>query len=63
MPIIKAAEQGDIFVTATGQKGVIRGEHINKMKNGAILSNAGHFDIEIDTKYLDQNKKHLGQNF
>ena len=59
MPIIKAAEQGDIFITATGQKGVIRGEHINKMKNGAILSNAGHFDIEIDTKYLNLNKKNI----
>lgn len=43
---------GDIFITCTGQTHVIREEHIKKMKSGAILANAGHFDIEIDTKYL-----------
>lgn len=43
---------GDIFITCTGQTNVIREEHIKKMKSGAILANAGHFDIEIDTKYL-----------
>lgn len=53
MPISKAAEVGDIFITATGQTGVIRGEHIEKMKSGAILANGGHFDVEIDVKYLN----------
>jgi len=55
MPISKAAEIGDIFITATGQIGVIRGEHIEKMKDGAILANGGHFDVEIDVKYLNEN--------
>jgi adenosylhomocysteinase len=47
-----AAPAGDIFVTCTGQTGVIRKEHFAKMKNGAILANAGHFDVEIDADYL-----------
>jgi adenosylhomocysteinase len=55
MPLAKAAEIGDIFITATGQIHVIRGEHIEKMKDGAILANGGHFDVEIDVKYLDEN--------
>src|SRR5919199_5773619 len=46
------AERGEIFVTCTGQTDVIRQEHIKKMKNGAVLANAGHFDVEIDTNYL-----------
>ncbi|MFN3621555.1 MAG: adenosylhomocysteinase [Nitrososphaerales archaeon] len=54
MPISKAAEVGDVFITATGQTGVIRGEHIEKMKSGAILANGGHFDVEIDVKYLNK---------
>lgn len=48
---------GDIFITCTGQTHVIREEHIKKMKSGAILANAGHFDIEIDTKYLYSQDK------
>ena len=44
----KAASIGDIFVTATGDKSVIRKEHIQKMKDGAILANTGHFNVEID---------------
>ncbi len=55
MPIAKAAEIGDIFITVTGQTGVIRGEHIERMKDGAILANGGHFDVEIDVKYLNEN--------
>jgi len=46
------APQGDIFITCTGQTHVIRQEHIKKMKNGAVLSNAGHFDVEIDINYI-----------
>ena len=37
-----------MFVTVTGDKGVIRGEHLERMKDGAILANSGHFDVEID---------------
>jgi adenosylhomocysteinase len=48
---------GDIFITCTGQTHVIREEHIKKMKSGTILANAGHFDIEIDTKYLYSQDK------
>jgi len=55
MPMSRAAEVGDIFITATGQTHVIRGEHIEKMKDGAILANGGHFDVEIDVKYLSEN--------
>jgi adenosylhomocysteinase len=57
IPIKEAVKIGDIFVTATGQTGVIRGEHIESMKDGAILANAGHFDVEVDTKYLRSNNK------
>jgi len=51
-PISETTEFGDIFITCTGQLRIIRQEHIKKMKNGAILCNAGHFDVEIDTNYL-----------
>ena len=47
-----AAANGDIFITCTGQSGVIRKDHFVKMKDGAILANAGHFDVEIDAAYL-----------
>ncbi len=52
MPIEEAAKVGDVFITATGQTGVIRKEHILKMKNGAVLGNVGHFDVEVDAKFL-----------
>ncbi len=52
MPMEEAASQGDIFITVTGNKHVIRGEHFAKMKDGAIVCNSGHFDIEIDLKAL-----------
>ena len=48
MPALDAAERGDLFVTVTGSRGVLRGEHFERMKDGAVLANAGHFDIEID---------------
>ena len=52
MPMAEAASQGDIFVTVTGNKHVIRSEHFDVMKDGAIVCNSGHFDIEIDLKSL-----------
>jgi adenosylhomocysteinase len=52
MPMEKAASEGDIFVTVTGNKHVIRSEHFQAMKDGAIVCNSGHFDIEIDLKSL-----------
>ena len=48
MTMDEAAEQGDIFVTLTGCKDVITGRHFEKMKNGVLLANAGHFDVEIN---------------
>ncbi len=53
MPMSKAAELGDIFITATGNRDVIREEHMRKMKDGAILANAGHFNVEIDVEALE----------
>ncbi len=52
MPIADAAPLGDIFVTATGIAGVIRTEHFLAMKDGAILANSGHFDVEVDVAAL-----------
>ena len=52
MPMAKAAEVGDIFVTATGDKHVISREHIERLKDGAILANTGHFNVEIDIPAL-----------
>ena len=54
MPMNKASEVGEIFVTATGNINVIRKEHILKMKDGAILANSGHFNVEIDVKGLKE---------
>jgi adenosylhomocysteinase len=48
LPMMEAAKVGDYFVTVTGNKDVIRGEHIANMKDGAILANAGHFDVEVN---------------
>jgi len=50
--MIEAAKKGDIFITATGNINVIRAEHFEQMKDGAILANTGHFDVEISVKDL-----------
>jgi adenosylhomocysteinase len=52
MPMEQAAPEGDIFITVTGNKHVIRSEHFALMKDGAIVCNSGHFDIEIDLRAL-----------
>ncbi|MDQ3620034.1 MAG: adenosylhomocysteinase [Actinomycetota bacterium] len=52
MPIHEAATQGDIFITVTGNKHVLASDHFEVMKDGAILANAGHFNIEIDLDSL-----------
>ena len=54
MPMREAARMGDIFVTVTGCSGVITKEHFELMKDGAILSNAGHFDVEVDMAALNE---------
>ena len=53
MPMREAAKFGDIFVTVTGNKGVIRREHMELMKDGAILANSGHFNVEISLPDLE----------
>ncbi|TMV46706.1 adenosylhomocysteinase [Paenibacillus mesophilus] len=53
MPMVEAAKVGDFFVTVTGNRDVIRGEHYEVMKDGAILSNAGHFDVEVNKPELE----------
>src|SRR5438132_3294926 len=52
MPIREAARIGDVFVTVTGDTGVLRLEHFELMKDGAVLANSGHFDVEIDKEAL-----------
>jgi adenosylhomocysteinase len=52
MPMEKAAALGDIFVTVTGVAGILTEKHFGLLKDGAILTNAGHFDVEIDMKAL-----------
>ena len=57
MPAADAAKIGDVFITVTGNRDVLRDEHFKVMKDGAILANSGHFDIEIDVAWLEQNAK------
>jgi adenosylhomocysteinase len=52
MPALEAAERGDVFITVTGGRDVIGAEHFERMKDGAVLANAGHFDVEIDLAAL-----------
>jgi adenosylhomocysteinase len=59
LPMDLAATQGDIFITVTGNKHVIRSEHFDVMKDGAIVCNSGHFDIEIDLKSLNDKTKEI----
>ena len=53
MPIAAAAEIGDVFVTVTGDCKVLRAEHFERMKDGAVVCNSGHFNIEIDLEALE----------
>lgn len=59
LPMAEAAPQGDIFITVTGNKHVVRGEHFDVMKDGAIVCNSGHFDLELDLKYLAAQAKEI----
>src|SRR6185312_17019677 len=52
LPALAAAERGDVFITVTGSPGVLGAEHFARMKDGAVLANAGHFDVEIDLAAL-----------
>jgi len=59
MPALDAAAQGDLFITATGNRDALRGEHFERMRDGAILCNAGHFDVEIDKKALGDDRREV----
>ncbi|MBW4615019.1 MAG: adenosylhomocysteinase [Desmonostoc vinosum HA7617-LM4] len=61
LPMAEAAPLGDLFITVTGNKHVIRAEHFDSMKDGAIVCNSGHFDIELDLKYLASQAKEIKQ--
>jgi adenosylhomocysteinase len=61
MPMAEAAKEGDLFITVTGNKHVIRPEHFAVMKDGAMLSNAGHFDLEIDLASLKAEATNVKQ--
>ena len=54
MPMVEAAKIGDIFLTLTGDKDVITAEHFSLMKDGAVLANSGHFDVEINIPQLEK---------
>ncbi|MBD3261551.1 MAG: adenosylhomocysteinase [Candidatus Altiarchaeales archaeon] len=57
MSMDEAAALGDIFITVTGDRDIIMRKHFDKMKSGAVVANAGHFNIEIDTEGLDEITK------
>jgi adenosylhomocysteinase len=64
-PMRSASDKGDVFITTTGCKDVIVEEHISKMKDGAILANAGHFNVEISISALESqcvNKRQMNEN-
>jgi adenosylhomocysteinase len=64
-PMMEAASVGDVFITATGNKDVIRGEHMRLMKDGAILANSGHFNVEVsipDLEALSKSKRKIREN-
>ncbi|PSR21731.1 MAG: adenosylhomocysteinase [Sulfobacillus acidophilus] len=63
MPMMAACRQGDYFITVTGNYGVIREEHFAVMKDGALLANAGHFDVEVDVVALKRTARrtHVGR--
>jgi adenosylhomocysteinase len=57
MPIDEAAKEGDLFITVTGNRHVIDGKHFEKMKDGAIVCNSGHFDLELNLEALKKLAK------
>lgn len=57
MPMEQAAPLGDLFITVTGNKGVIDGRHFGKLKSGAVICNSGHFNVEIDIPELERRAK------
>src|SRR5262245_54056122 len=61
MPLAEAATQGDIFITVTGDIHVIRAEHFANMKDGAMVANSGHFNVELDLESLAKQVKSVNR--
>ncbi|MEU5877325.1 adenosylhomocysteinase [Spirillospora sp. NPDC047279] len=61
-PMAHAAPHGDVFITVTGNRDVVAAEHLAVMKDGAILANSGHFDIEIDVRALEELAHQVHRN-
>src|SRR5258708_21748481 len=59
LPIADAAPIGDIFITVTGNAGIIRREHFLRMKDGALLANSGHFDVELELPALKEEAEEV----
>ena len=65
LPVADAAKEGDVFITATGNIHVLRREHFEHMKDGAIIANTGHFNVEIDIpdrKSTRLNSSHVSES-
>jgi adenosylhomocysteinase len=62
MPIAEAAKVGDVFITVTGNAGVLRREHFTRMKDGAVVCNSGHFDVEVDLTGLKAESAQVTPN-
>src|SRR5918912_1200034 len=62
MPIAEAADIGDVFITVTGNSGIIRKEHFQRMKDGALVANSGHFDVELDLPALKAESAQVTEN-
>jgi adenosylhomocysteinase len=62
MPMLEAARQADLMVTLTGDRSVIRREHFEVMKDGAIVANSGHFDVEVDLVELENMAERVEEN-
>lgn len=61
MPLLEATSMGDIFVTSTGDRDVVREEHFKQMKDGAIVANAGHFNVEVNVEDLKKLSKKINK--
>jgi len=57
LPMAKAAKEGNLFITVTGNKGVLRAEHFDTMPDGAVVCNSGHFNVEVDIPALEKMSK------
>jgi adenosylhomocysteinase len=62
MPLAEAAPIGDVFITVTGNSGIVRREHFLRMKDGAVVCNSGHFDVEVDLPALKGESEKVAEN-